>query len=127
MLAAAATSAAASGPPTLKGSSGPLTVTLSPTPPAKPKVNVKYTFTVTATLSGKPAHATALYRFLVLGFVVSTQYPGTNTHAPLRFTGHYSDYLKFPPAAVGHALTFELVVAAGGRTVNLTAPITTQR
>jgi hypothetical protein len=101
----------------VKASSGPLTATLSP-PPHSPKVGSKPPITVTATLGGKPAKATAFYEFLFAGQVVSTQYVRGNKH--FAFNGHFSDTLgPFPASAAGQPLTFRVVVKAGGRTVNL--------
>src|ERR1039458_2151391 len=59
--------------PLVKGSSGPLSATLKPSTHT-PKVNAKWPIVVTATLSGKPAHATAVYDFLYDGAVVGTGY-----------------------------------------------------
>jgi len=65
-LVAAAPALAAPKP--VKGSSGPLTATLTPPPTHSPKDNVKVPITVTATLNGKPAsHASAFYQFLFAG------------------------------------------------------------
>jgi hypothetical protein len=115
-----ATGADASSP-LVKGSSGPLSATLLPST-HNPKVNVKWPITVTATLSGKPAHATAFYEFLFGGNVVSTQYVSNNKH--FSFTGHYSDKLLFPPDSVGEPLTLRVVIRAAGHTVNLNWSIT---
>ena len=116
----AAASAAAS-PPLVKATSGTLSATLLPGSHA-PKVNVKYPITVTATLSGKPAHATAIYEFLFGGSIVSTQYVKNNKH--FSFTGHYSDTLLFPADSAGEPLTLRVVIRAAGRTVNLNWSIT---
>jgi hypothetical protein len=108
----------------VKKSSGPLTATLAP-PASKPKANKNIPIKVTATLKGKPAHATAIYEFLFAGTVVSTQNPYGKK--PYRFTGSFKDNLVFPPSAVGQPLTFRVVVKAGGHTVNLDAPVDAQK
>ncbi|MGD1051825.1 MAG: hypothetical protein ABR947_12230 [Solirubrobacteraceae bacterium] len=107
--------------PLVKGSSGPLSATLLPSTHT-PKVNVKWPITVTATLSGKPAHATAFYEFLFGGSVVSTQYVSNNKH--FSFTGHFSDKLLFPADSAGEPLTLRVVIKAAGHTVNLNWSIT---
>jgi hypothetical protein len=118
-LSATASTAAA---PLVKGSSGPLRATLAPSTHT-PKVNTKWPITVTATLKGKPAHATAVYKFLFGGLPVGgTQYPYNNKH--FSFTGHYSDKLVFPPDSAGEPLTLRIVVKASGHTVNLDWAIT---
>jgi hypothetical protein len=114
-------SGAAASPPLVKATSGTLSATLLPGSHA-PKVNVKYPITVTATLSGKPAHATAIYEFLFGGSIVSTQYVKNNKH--FSFTGHYSDTLLFPADSAGEPLTLRVVIRAAGHTVNLNWSIT---
>jgi hypothetical protein len=117
----AAASAAASSP-LIKRSSGPLSATLLPSSHT-PKVNVKWPITVTATLNGKPAHATAAYEFLFGGTQVgATQYPNNNKH--FSFTGHFSDKLVFPPDSAGEPLTLSVVITAAGHTVHLNWSIT---
>jgi hypothetical protein len=108
----------------VKGSSGPLTATLKPSTHT-PKINVNWPITVTATLKGKPAHATAEYEFLFAGQVVGTQYPYNNKH--FSFTGHYHDDLVFPAPSVGQPLTLRVVIKASGRTVNLNWAVTSHR
>ena len=117
-VAGNAAAGAASAPSLVKGSSGPLSATLKPSTHT-PKINTNWRLTVTATLNGKPAaHASAAYEFLFGGVPVGgTQYPFRNPH--YTFTGHFSDYLTFPAAAVGQPLTLRVVVKAGGHTVNL--------
>jgi hypothetical protein len=105
----------------VKKSSGPLSATLTPSTHT-PKVNAKWPITVTATLSGKPAHATAIYDFLLGEAVVGTEYPRYNKH--FSFTGHFSDTLVFPPDSAGEPLTLQVVVKASGHTVNLDWAIT---
>ena len=120
-LAALAPASALAGTPTLNASSGPLKATMKPPPTHQPKVNTNVWITVTATLSGKPAHATAKYEFLFAGAVVSTQYPRFNPH--FSFTGHFTDNLVFPPSAVGEPLTLRVVIKAGSRAVHFDWPI----
>jgi len=105
----------------LKGTSGPLTATLAPSTHT-PKINKNWPITVTATLSAKPAHATAVYEFLFGGIVVGTQYPKYKKH--FSFTGHFSDNLVFPKASVGQPLTLRVVISASGHTVNLNWAVT---
>jgi hypothetical protein len=111
--------------PVIKGSSGPLVATLTPSTHT-PKINTLVPITVTATLNGKPAHATAAYQFLYGGAVVApTQYPRNNKH--FSFTGHFSDKLNFPASSLGFTLTLRVVIKAAGRTVNLPCSITSHR
>lgn len=106
---------------TVKGSAGKLEASMIPGT-HHPKINVNWPLKVTATLGGKPAHATAVYEFLFAGTVVSTQYPRNNKH--FSFTGHFSDNLVFPGASEGESLTLRVVIGAGGRKVNLDWAIT---
>ena len=115
-LGAGVNTGGAASLPLVKASSGPLSATLQPSTHT-PKVNVKWPITVTATLSGKPAHATAFYDFLFGGQVVSTQYVNNNKH--FSFTGHYSDKLLFPPQSAGEPLTLSVVITSAGHTVKL--------
>jgi hypothetical protein len=107
--------------PLVKGTSGPLTATLAPSTHT-PKINKNWPITVTATLSAKPAHATAAYEFLFGGIVVQTTYPRNNKH--FSFTGRFSDNLVFPPASIGEPLTLRVVIRASGHTVNLSWAVT---
>lgn len=102
-------------------SSGPLAATMVPST-HYPKIKAKWPLSVTATLHGKPAHASAIYQFLFGGVVVSTQYPTYNKH--FMFTGHFSDNLVFPPPSDLQALTLQVVIKSGGHTVNLDWAIT---
>ena len=106
---------------TTSGSSGPLKATFAASTHT-PKINQKMAITVTATLGGKPAHATAVYQFLYSGQVVGTEYPHYNKH--FSFTGHFSDSLVFPAESVGEPLTLRVVIKASGHTVNLSWSIT---
>jgi len=108
---------AAAATSVVKRSSGPLTATLTPPSTHRPTINRNVPISVTATLGGKPAHATAVYQFLFLGAVVSTQYPFNNKR--YSFTGHFKDNLVFPASSVGQPLTFRVVIKSGGRTVRL--------
>ena len=123
--AAAATlllgSAASAQVTPVKDTSGPLSASMVPST-HHPKVNAKWPLKVTATLHGKPAHATAVYEFLFGGSVVSTQYVHSNKH--FSFTGHFSDDLVFPPASEGEPLTLSVVIAADGHKVSLEWTIT---
>ena len=111
--------------PVIKGSSGPLVATLTPSTHT-PKINTLMPITVTATLNGKPAHATAAYQFLYGGAVVApTQYPRNNKH--FSFTGHFSDKLNFPASSLGFTLTLRVVIKAAGHTVNLNCSITSHK
>jgi hypothetical protein len=106
---------------TVKATSGPLSATLTAST-HNPKINVKMPISVTATLKGKPAHASAFYNFLFGGTVVSTQYVTGNKH--FTFTGHYSDTLDFPGQSLGQPLTLDVVIRSDGHTVNLHWAIT---
>ena len=123
-VATAATSTAATAATVIKGSSGPLVATLTPSTHT-PKINTLVPIAVTATLSGKPAHATAAYEFVFGGAVVSTQYPRNNKH--FSFTGHFSDKLNFPASSLGFTLTLRVVIKAAGHTVNLNCSITSHK
>jgi hypothetical protein len=95
-------------------------------PDHSPKAGTKnWKITVTArTRSGKPVRATAVYKFLFNGQVVSTQnpWPGHSRGGPKpwRFRGRYRDTILWPARAAGFPLTFRVVVSSPGRgTVNL--------
>ena len=123
-VAIGATSIAAAAA-VIKGSSGPLAATLTPSTHT-PKINTLMPISVTATLNGKPAHATAAYQFLYGGAVVApTQYPYNNKH--FSFTGHFSDKLNFPASSLGFTLTLRVVIKAAGHTVNLNCSITSHK
>ena len=117
VLSAAVPSAAAAQ--TVRGSSGPLSATLH-AGTHHPKVSANWPLQVTASLSGRPAHASIGYQFLYSGQVVSTQiprYPNGKPHTS--FTGSFSDLLQFPARSVGYPLTLQVHIVAGGRAVNL--------
>ena len=123
-VAIGATSIAAAAA-VIRGSSGPLAATLTPSTHT-PKINTLMPISVTATLNGKPAHATAAYQFLYGGAVVApTQYPYNNKH--FSFTGHFSDKLNFPASSLGFTLTLRVVIKAAGHTVNLPCSITSHK
>jgi hypothetical protein len=76
------------------------------------------------THSGTPLRATAVYKFLYNGQVVSTQnpWPGHSTGGkhPWHFRGRYRDTILWPARAAGYPLTLRVVVAVKGRgSVNL--------
>jgi len=124
-VATTASSTAAVAATVIKGSSGPLVATLTPSTHT-PKINTLMPISVTATLNGKPAHATAAYQFLYGGAVVApTQYPYNNKH--FSFTGHFSDKLNFPASSLGFTLTLRVVIKAAGHTVNLPCSITSHK
>lgn len=81
--------------------------------------------TVTAkSNAGKPLRATARYEFYFDGQKVSTQYPNPGHREggtkPYSFRGKYEDTILWPATAVGHPLTFRVVVAVAGKgSVNL--------
>jgi hypothetical protein len=114
------TVSAASAASIIKASSGPLSATLTPSTHT-PKVNTLVPIAVTATLHGKPAHATAVYQFLFGGSVVGIGYAHSNKH--YSFTGHFSDKLNFPASSLGFTLTLRVVIKAAGHTVNLNCSI----
>jgi hypothetical protein len=126
LIAGAMVSPAAAGAAApIKGSSGPLAARLVPSTHT-PKINALVPITVTATLKGKPAHATAAYQFVYGGAVVApTQYPYNNKH--FSFTGHFSDKLNFPASSLGFTLTLRVVIKAAGHTVNLNCSITSHK
>ena len=112
---------AAASSPLVKGSSGPLAATQAPGS-HKPTVNKKWPLAVTATLAGKPAHASAVYEYLFDGAVVATRYPNSNKH--FTFTGHFSDDLVFTSPSAGEPLTLRVVIRDSGHTVNLDWAVT---
>jgi hypothetical protein len=100
------------------GASGPLKASIVPST-HQPKVDASWPLKVSATLAGKPAHANAIYEFLFGGSVVSTQYPRSNKHSALAFTGSFADTLVFPAESEGEPLTLRVVVSDSGHTVSL--------
>jgi hypothetical protein len=110
-----ASKAAVAGQP-CSASSGALVATMVPST-HDPKINAKWPLEVSATLNGKPAHASAEYQFLFGNTVVSTQYPRSNKH--FTFVGHFSDTLVFPPDAAGEPLTLQVVIGDAGHAAKL--------
>ena len=98
---------------------GPLTATFTVST-HHPTCKQNWPVRVTARYGGKPAHASAIYQFLVGGQLVNTQYPlgGTpkNPHYhPYVFYGSFYDY-KFGPfgaLAEGHTIDVRAVVSDG--------------
>jgi len=91
-----------------------------------PKAGAKdWRITVTArTRAGTPLRATATYKFLFNGQVVSTQYPAPGHSKggkrPYHFRGKYRDTILWPARAAGYPLTFRVVVSTKRRgTINL--------
>jgi hypothetical protein len=121
LLLAGGSLAGAATAPIVTGASGQLKATLKPSTHT-PKINTNWPITVTATLKGKPARATAVYQYLFGGTVVGTAYPYSNKH--YTFTGHFKDNLVFPAASVGQPLTLRVVIKSAGRTVNLNWQVT---
>lgn len=99
-------------------SDGPLTATFSYSG-HHPNCKQKWPVTVTARYHGRPAHASAIYQFLVDGYV-ETQYPfgGTpkNRHYHVYdFYGSFYDYTfgPFGALAEGHTIDVRAVVKDG--------------
>ncbi|WP_259311625.1 hypothetical protein [Capillimicrobium parvum] len=95
-------------------------------PNHSPKGGAKsWRITVSArTRSGQPLRATAVYKFLYNGQVVSTQnpWPGHSKGGPRpwSFRGSYRDTILWPARAAGYPITFRVVVSSPGRgSVNL--------
>jgi hypothetical protein len=95
-------------------------------PNHSPKAGGKnWKITVTAkSNSGKALRATSRYEFFFNGQRVSTQYPNPGHpkggSKPYAFRGSYKDTILWPPPAVGHSLTFRVVVSVAGKgSVNL--------
>jgi hypothetical protein len=123
LVAAALALPATAQATTVRGKSGPLSASMVPST-HHPTIKQLWPLTVTATLNGKPAHATAKYEFLFNGLVVSTQYPRYNKH--FTFTGKYTDKLgPFGSSSQGQPLTLRVVISDGGHTVDLDWAITT--
>jgi hypothetical protein len=83
-----------------------------------PKAGERWPIKVTAKASGRPVKATAFYRFLYQGQVVSTQYPSPHAppaDSPYHFKGSYRDPIRWPKRAIGYPLTFQVVVHSKGR------------
>lgn len=99
---------------------GPLTATFS-AGTHHPNCKQKWPVTITARLHGKPAHATAFYRFKLGGQVVGArQYPfGSTRRNPHKRLWHFynrftdNTFGPFGALAVGQPLTVEAVVQVG--------------
>jgi hypothetical protein len=100
-------------------SDGPLTATFTAAT-HHPSCKQNWPVKVTVRYHGQPAHASAIYQFLVGGQLVNTQYPlgGTpkNPHYHVyHFYGSFYDY-KFGPfgaLAEGHTIDVRAVVSVG--------------
>jgi len=86
----------------------------------RPKASGRWPIHVTATRAGVPVHASIEYEYLLGAQVVAHRSHYT-------FTGHFSDALEWPAAAVGYPLTFRAVVVAAGQTLDLDYPVQVQR
>jgi hypothetical protein len=96
-------------------------------PTHHPRACHRWKITVTArTASGRALRATAVYKFLFQGQVVSTQYPSPRSrasctsaarrHSPWPFTGRFTDStIMWPRRSVGIPLTFRVVVRVAHR------------
>lgn len=69
-----------------------------------PVANTKWHITVTATRSGHKLSGTVSYRYLSFGAVVGHGVGGSFAH------GVYHDTIIWPGEAIGHPLTFQVVV-----------------
>jgi len=82
----------------------------------RPVVNKNWKITVTATgPTGKPLAATVQLNVL-LGSLQVGQVDNGKIH---HFVGHYRENITWPAASVGHKLTLQAVIKAGGRTKRL--------
>lgn len=80
-----------------------LTATLS-APTHYPKFNTPFRITVRASRNGRPVSGVVSYRYLSYGQQVATR-PGGKMR-----NGVYRDTITWPRAAVGHPLTWQVVV-----------------
>jgi hypothetical protein len=101
---------------TVNGYSGPLRATLH-AGTHHPRISRAWPFTITASYAGHAARASAYYRYLFQGQVVSTQ--GVNGNFHFHFTGSYHDHMVFPSTALGRPLTVQAVIGEHGHTVYL--------
>lgn len=69
-----------------------------------PVANTKWHLTVTATRGGRKLSGTVSYRYLSYGAVVGHGVGGSFAH------GVYHDAIIWPNEAIGHPLTFQVVV-----------------
>lgn len=115
--------AASAGAATVSGSNGPFTATLH-AGTHHPKINKAWPIRVTATENGRSVRAAAFYQFLYNGQAVSSQAVCPNSGTTgcknwgFQFTGHYSDFLLFPPQSKGFPLTLRVVVSLGKTTLD---------
>jgi hypothetical protein len=117
--AMALVAAGAASASTSSYSDGPLTATFT-AGTHHPTCKQNWPVGVTVRYHGKPAHASAIYQFLVGGQLVNTQYPlgGTPKNPHYRvyhFYGSFYDY-KFGPfgaLAEGHTINVRAVVSVG--------------
>lgn len=106
-------------PGVVRATSGPISATLHATT-HKPRVNAAWPISFNATNNGLPARAEVSYEYLFNEAVVAKR-------SHIRFTGHFSDIFRWPPASVGYPLTFRAVILAAGRTIYLEYPVTVER
>jgi hypothetical protein len=118
-VAAALVIAAVASASTTTYKDGPLTATFT-AGSHRPNCKQKWPITVTASLNGKPAHASAFYQFMYSGQVVAKRYPFADTPRNRRnriwdFFGRFTDntFGPFGALAVGQPLTVRAVVHAG--------------
>jgi hypothetical protein len=103
--------------------SGPVRAKLS-APNHAPKAGQDWRYSVTVTdAAGHPLTGTVDIEFTFGGVVVGHDTPPTH---PVK-DGHWSDTLKFPADAVGHALAFQAVVHTSAGSVTLDWPIMVQK
>jgi hypothetical protein len=112
---------------------GPLTATFT-AGTHHPSCKQKWPVSVTASLDGKPAHATAFYQFMYNGQVVAKRYPYAATprnrqNRIWHFFGHFTDntFGPFGALSVGQPLTVRAVVQAGRYTAYPSYSVTVVR
>jgi hypothetical protein len=122
VTAAALIAATAASAATFSYSDGPLTATFS-VGTNHPNCKQKWPVTVTATVNGRPAHATAFYQFLSNNQLVGTQYPFSGTsrnpsNTKYHFFGSFTDngFGPLGALAVGQQLYVRAVVQVGSHT-----------
>jgi hypothetical protein len=132
-VAAALVLVTAASASTVSYKDGPLTATFT-AGTHRPNCKQKWPVTVTASLRGKPAHATAFYQFMFNGQVVAKRYPYAatprNPHNRIwHFFGHFTDntFGPFGALSVGQHLTVRAVVQAGRYTAYPSYSVTVVR
>ena len=112
---------------------GPLTATFT-AGSHRPNCKQRWPITVTASLNGKPAHASAFYQFMYGGQVVAKRYPFAATPRNRQnriwyFFGRFTDntFGPFGALAVGQPLTVRAVVQAGRYTAYPSYAVTVVR